>query len=149
MREIIQSKKVLYMSIRRNSARDIPVWEDLFDKPLPSEPTRSSSFRINKADNRTAKQRRFAKARNQARGFLGSRGCQTNRIRGVRQLNYLLSICFGVDIDWEAKPKPELVRAIGIITDMGPKGRRRKMRAAQKRGHPAIEAFWDPDRLPK
>ena len=102
-----------------------------------------------KADKRSAKQRRFDKARNQARGFLGARGCQTNGIRGVRQLNYMLSICFGVRIDWDAKPKPELVRAIGIITDMGPKGRGRKMCAAQKRGHLAIEAFWDPERLVK
>ena len=136
------------MSIRTNSARDVPAWDDLFDNPLPSEPPPSSS-RIRKADKRSAKQRRFDKARNQARGFLGARGCQTNRIRGVRQLNYMLSICFGVRIDWDAKPKPELIRAIGIITDMGPKGRRRKMRATQKRGHPAIEAFWDPERLVK
>ena len=139
----------MYMSIKTNSERDIPLWEDLFDKPLPPKPPRSSSCRVNKADKRTAKQRRFDKARNRARGFLGAYGCQNSRIRGVRQLNYLLSICFGVLVDWDSKPKTELIRAIRIIADMGPKGRRRKMRAAQKRGHPAIEAFWDPERLVK
>jgi hypothetical protein len=134
------------MPVKKYSARDVPAWDDLFDKPLPSEPPPRSSW-IKKADKRSAKQRRFDKARNRARGFLGARGCQTSRIRGVRQLNYMLSICFGVRIDWDAKPKPELIRAIGIITDLGPKGRRRKMRAAQKGRHPAIEAFWDPERL--
>jgi hypothetical protein len=139
------------MLTKKNSKRDIPPWVDslynTFDKPLP--PPGWSSGPINNFYKRTGKERRFGKARNQARGFLGAHGCQTSQIRGVRQLNYLLSICFGVDIDLDAKPKTELIRAARIIADMGRKTRKRKIRAAQKRGHPAIHAFWDPDRLDK
>jgi hypothetical protein len=117
-----------------------------FDELLPPEPPGWSSCG---GDSRTVKQKRFVKALNRARGFLGSQGCQTSRIPGVRQLNYLLSICFGVSIDRSAKPKTELIRVIRIIADMGRKARKRKVRAAQKSGHPAMKAVWNPDRLAK
>jgi hypothetical protein len=139
----------MHVSIKKYSARDIPPWEQLFDKPLPSEPSGWSSRPINKTDKRTVKKKRIRKARNRARGFLGAHGCQTGRIRGVRQLNYLLSICFRVSIDWDAKPKAELIRATRAIGNMGRTARRRKMRAAQKSRNPVIKAFWDPDRLVK
>jgi hypothetical protein len=42
-----------------------------------------------------------------------------------------------VSIDWNAKAKSELIRATREIADMGRKARRRKVRAAQKSGHPA------------
>jgi len=121
----------------------------VFDKPLPPEPAGLPNCFINKPDKRIVKKKRIRKARNRARGFLGAHGCQTGPIRGVRQLNYLLSICFGVSIDWDAKPKAELIRATRTIGNMGRTARRRKIRAAQKRGHPAIEAVWDSERLPK
>jgi hypothetical protein len=139
------------MPTKKYSKRDVPPWADslynTFDKPLP--PPGWSSGPINNFDKRTGKERRFGKARNQARGFLGAHGCQTSRIRGVRQLNYLLSICFRVSIDWDAKPKAELIRATRAIGNMGRAARRRKMRAAQKSRNPVIKAFWDPDRLVK
>jgi hypothetical protein len=126
---------------KKNFERHIPPWEDspynTFDKPLPPEP------------HGWAKARKVEKARDRARTFLGAHGCQTSRISGVRHLNYLLSICFGVDIDWDGKPKTELIRATRIIADMGRRVRKRKIRAAQKSAHPAIVAFWDPDRLVK
>jgi hypothetical protein len=129
------------MSTKKDFKRDVPPWEDspcnTFDKPLPPEPPG------------WAKARKVEKARNRARTFLGARGCRTSRIRGVRQLNYLLCICFGVDIDWEAKPKRELIRAVRAIVDMGPKARKRMVRAALASGHPAIREYWDPDRIPK
>jgi len=135
------------MSVKKYSARDIPPWEDLphntFDKPFPPEPPGWSPDDSH-ARKRT---RRIRKARNRARGFLGAHGCQTGRIRGVRQLNILLSTCFGVSIDWCAKPKAELIRAIRAVGNMGRTARRRKMRAAQKTGNPVIKAFWDPERL--
>jgi hypothetical protein len=134
----------------RKDPKDIPPWADSpynsFDKPLPPEPTDWSSYASN---SRTRKKRRIRKARNRARGFLGAHGCQTSRIRGVRQLNYLLSMCFGVEIDWDGKPKTELIRATRIIAAMGRNVRKRKIRAVQKSGHPAIVAFWDPDRQVK
>jgi hypothetical protein len=88
-----------------------------------------------------------SKAREQARAFLGVHGCQTRRIAGDRQLNYLLSLCFGVFIDCDAKPKRELIRAARAIDDMGQKTRKLKVRAAQKAGHPAIRRYWDPERI--
>jgi hypothetical protein len=61
----------------------------------------------------------------------------------------LLSLCFGVFVDCNAKPKRELIRAARAIRDLGSKGRTRKARAALTSAHPAIQAYWDPDRLPK
>jgi hypothetical protein len=134
------------MSTKKNSKRDIPPWEDspynTFDKPLPPKPPGWSSS----GTGPPVKKRRIDKARNRVRAFLGTRGCRTSRIRGDRELNYLLSICFGVSIDWDAKPKTELIKAARAIADTGIKARGRKMRAARKSGHPVIRQFWDEDR---
>jgi hypothetical protein len=138
------------MSAKKYSKRDVPPWAEspynTVDKPLPPEPPGWSSC---PSDIHTERKKRINKARNRARGFLGAHGCQTSRISGIRQLNYLLCICFGVDIDLDAKPKTELIKATRAIAAMGRKARRRKIRAAQKIGHPAIQAFWDPERLVK
>jgi hypothetical protein len=143
----LNQKKVLNMSAKKNSKRDIPPWEDspynTFDKPLPPEPPGWS----NCDSSRPVKKKRSDKARHQARAFLGSHGCYTSRIRDDHHLNYLLSLCFGVSIDWNAKAKSELIRAIREIADMGRKARRRRVRAAQKSGHPAIRQIWDPERM--
>jgi hypothetical protein len=95
------------------------------------------------------KRKRIKKAREQARAFLGTHGCRTRRIRGDRELNYFLSLCFGVFIDCNAKPKHELIQATRIIDDMGREARKRKIRAALKGGHPAIRLYWDPNRIPR
>jgi hypothetical protein len=85
------------MSAKKNSKRDIPPWEDspynTFDKPLPPEPRGWS----NCDSSRPVKKKRSDKARHRARAFLGSHGCYTSRIRDDHHLNYLLSLCFGVD----------------------------------------------------
>jgi hypothetical protein len=121
--------------------RDIPPWEDspynTFDRPLPPPGWSSSQ----------AKAIRVEKARNRAQAFLGAHGCRTGRIRGDRQLNHLLSVCFGVAIDRSAKPKRELRRAVRAIADMGPKARKLRMRAAHKSGHPAIRQYWNAGRI--
>jgi hypothetical protein len=52
-------------------------------------------------------------------------------------------------LTWTPSPKPSLIKATRAIAAMGRKARRRKIRAAQKIGHPAIQAFWDPERLVK
>ena len=126
---------------KKNSERDIPPWEDspynTFDKPLPPKPRA------------WAKARKVEKARDRARTFLGARGCRTSRIGGDRQLIYLLSLCFGLLIDCNVKPKRELIRASRAIRDMGRKARSRRIRAALMSDHPAIQAYWDPDRLVK
>jgi len=129
------------MSIKKCSGRDIPPWQDspynTFDKPLPPEPPG------------WAKARKVEKARDRARLFLGAHGCRTSRIDGDRQLIYLLSLCFGVFIDCNAKPKRELIRTTRAVRDMGRKARRRNMRAALTSDHPAIRQYWNPDRLVK
>jgi hypothetical protein len=133
-------KKVLNMSAKKNFKRDIPPWEDspynTFDKPLPPEPPG------------WAKARRVEKTRDRARTFLGAHGCRTSRIDGDRQLVYLLSLCFGLFINCNAKPKRELIRASRVIRDMGRKARSRRMRAALMSDHPAIRHYWDPKRIP-
>jgi hypothetical protein len=129
------------MSAKKYSGRDIPPWEDspynTFDKPLPLEPPG------------WAKARKVEKARDRARLFLGAHGCRTSQVDGDRQLIYLLSLCFGVFINCDAKPKRELIRATRVVRDMGRKARRRKMRVAVTSDHPAIRQYWNPDRLVK
>jgi hypothetical protein len=136
----LNQKKILNMSAKKNSKRDIPPWEDspynTFDRPLPPEPPG------------WAKARRVEKARDRARTFLGAHGCCTSRIDGDRQLIYLLSLCFGLFIDCNAKPKRELIRASRAIRDMGRKARGRTIRAALMSDHPTIRHYWDPKRLP-
>jgi hypothetical protein len=119
--------------------RDIPPWEDspynTFDMPLPPEPPE------------WAKARRVEKARDRARTFLGAQGCRTSRVESDHELLYLLSLCFGLLIDSNAKPKRELIRASRAIRDMGPKARSRNIRAALTSGDPAIREYWDPQRI--
>ena len=127
------------MSAKKNCKRDIPPLEDspynTFNKPLPPEPPG------------WAKARKVDKACDRVRTFLGAQGCRTSQIEGDRQLLYLLSLCFGIFIDCDAKPKRELIRACRAIRDLGPKGRTRKARAALTNAHPAIRQYWDPVRL--
>jgi hypothetical protein len=80
------------MLTKKNSERDIPPWVDspynTFDKPLP--PPGWSSGPINNFDKRTGKERRFGKARNQARGFLGAHGCQTSQMGDLCRSDFAL-----------------------------------------------------------
>jgi hypothetical protein len=128
------------MTLKKKSNGNIPPWEDspynTFDKPLPPEPPG------------WAKARRVDKARDRARTFLGAQGCRTSRINGDRQLLYLLSLCFGVFVDCDAKPKRELIRASRAVRDMGRKARSRRIRSALVSDHPAIQHYWDPKRIP-
>jgi hypothetical protein len=61
----------------------------------------------------------------------------------------LLSLCFGVFVDCDDKPKWQLIRAVRAVVEMGPKARKRMVRAALASGHPAIQEYWDLDRMPK
>ncbi len=124
---------------KKNSARDIPPWEEspynTFDRPLPPEPPSWS------------RARRVEKARHRAHSFLGAHGCYTSRIESDHELLYLLSLCFGLLIDCNGKPKRALVRASRAIRDMGQKARSRNIRAALTSGDPAIREYWDPQRI--
>jgi hypothetical protein len=130
------------MSKKRKPEHDLPPWEESPCNNFDNTISQAWPKQLTRSWNRvTVREQRAYAARAQARGFLGSRGCRTNRIRNDRQLNDLPSICFGVSVDRCAKPKTELVRAARAIADMGRKTRELKMRAAQESGHPATK-FW-------
>jgi hypothetical protein len=126
----------------KNSKCNIRPWEDSPNNTFDKQPGWSSDSA------HPIKTRRVEKARDRARRFLEEHGCHTARIRSDRQLNYLLSLCFGVSIDWQVKPKAELIRASRVIAEMGARARKLKARSAQKSGHPVIKQFWGPNRTP-
>jgi hypothetical protein len=69
--------------------------------------------------------------------------------RGESTLIYLLSLCFGVFVDCDAKPKRQIDSGGARRRRNGTEGRKRMVRAALASGHPAIQEYWDLDRMPK
>ena len=125
----------------KNSKCNIPPWEDSPNNTFDKQSGWSSDSA------HPIKKRRVEKARDRAHSFLGAHGCYTSRIESDHELLYLLSLCFGLLIDCNAKPKRELVRACRAIRNMGQKARSRNIRTALTSGDPAIREYWDPARI--
>jgi hypothetical protein len=127
---------------KRSRSVEIPPWEDSDDhEGFTRQPLNLKEQQ--RRDAKNERRRRAFAAYIQASAFLGSRGCKTSLITGKRQLNKLLSICYGVQINKQANTTKELIRATDTVQAMGRKERRRRMNRALNVGHPLLRRLWN------